>query len=85
MGETGDKLYTRTQNHLSSIRATSHAMSLPVRSHFIAEGHSIEDVRIVGLERVWGRSVFHRRARENRWMNLLGTRQEAGGMNKRHG
>ena len=43
------------------------------------------DVRVVGLERVWRQNVEHRRARERRWMNLLGTHGAIGGLNKRYG
>ena len=73
VGETGGCLYTRIQNHLSSIRTSSPAVSLPVKHHFLAPGHNIDDVRVVGLEMMWSRDVEYRRAREKRWMNLLGT------------
>ena len=85
VGETGGCLYTRIQNHLSSIRTSSPAVSLPVRHHFLAPGHSIDDVRVVGLERVWSHDVEYRRAREKRWMTLLGTQGVTGGLNKRYG
>jgi len=85
VGETGGCLYTRVQNHLSSIRASNPAVALPVRSHFCASGHSINDVRVIGLERVWRQNVEYRRARERRWMHLLGTNGAVGGMNKRYG
>ena len=85
VGETGGCLYTRIQNHLSSIRASNPAVSLPVRLHFLAPGHSIDDVWVVGLERVWSQDVEYRRSREKRWMNLLGTQGGKEGMNKRYG
>ena len=85
VGETGGCLYTRVQNHLSSIRAIDPVVSLPVRSHFGAPGHGIGDVKVVGLERVWRRSVDYRRVRERRWMYLLGTQGTADGLNKRYG
>ena len=85
VGETGGSLYSRVQNHLSSIRANNPTVILPVRSHFYAPGHSISDVRVVGLERVWRQNVEYRRARERRWMNLLGTHGAIGGLNKRYG
>lgn len=84
-GETGDRLYTRVQNHLSTIRAVNPAVVLPVRSHFCAEGHSVSDVRVVGLERVWSPNVEYRRVRERRWMELLGTNGVTRGLNKRYG
>ena len=85
VGETGGCLYTRVQNHLSSIRAVNPAVVLPVRSHFCAPGHNVSDVRVVGLERVWSQSVEYRRVRERRWMGLLGTNGTVGGFNKRCG
>ena len=85
VGETGGCLYTRVQNHLSSIRATNPTVALPVRYHFCAPGHSITDVRVIGLERVWQQNVEYRRARERRWMHLLGTNGAVGGLNKRYG
>ena len=81
VGETGDNLYARTQNHLSSIRAHSPAVCLPVRMHFREHNHSIDDAWVVGLERVWERNVEYRRARERRWIDLLGTGRSAGGVN----
>ena len=85
VGETGGRLYTRIQNHLSSIRADNPAVPLPVRSHFRSAGHGVDDVRVVGLERVWRQSVEYRRVRERRWMSLLGTRGGDEGLNKRYG
>ena len=87
VGETGGCLYTRVQNHLSSIRASNPAVALLVRSHFCASDHGIQDVWVIGLERVWRQNVEYRRARERRWMNLLGTNDAMGGtgMNKRDG
>ena len=43
----------------------------------------MNDMRIVGLERVWRSDVFYRRQREMRWIHLLGTDGEHGGCNKR--
>ena len=85
VGETGGCIYTRVQNHLSTIRADNPAVVLPVRSHFCAPGHSVSDVRVVGLERVWRQNVEYRRVRDRRWMNLLGTNGTVGGLNKRYG
>ena len=56
-------------------------MDLPVRRHFLERGHAIDDLRVVGLERVWRSEVDYRRAREMRWMRLLGTANAVGGLN----
>ena len=82
VGETGGSIYARVQNHMSSIRSTNPGVDLPVRRHFLSEEHSLDDLRVVGLERVWRASVNYRRVRESRWMKLLGT-DKNGGLNVR--
>ena len=81
VGETGGKLYTRVQNHLSTIRTGK--TSFVVSSHFNGEGHTESDLEVVGLEKVWRSSVVYRRLREQRWMGFLGTNQQLGGLNKK--
>ena len=81
VGETGGKLYTRVQNHLSTIRTGK--TSFVVSSHFKGEGHTESDLEVVGLEKVWRSSVVYRRLREQRWMGFLGTNQQLGGLNKK--
>ena len=48
IGETGTTLYQRSINHLSSIRNNQYGA--PVAKRFNEKGHSIEDVRITGIE-----------------------------------
>ena len=81
VGETGGTLYTRLSNHLSTIRTDRSSAQYPVAMHFNSPGHSIDDVMIVGLERVWSRDVIYRRIREARWIDMLGTSQLHGGLN----
>ena len=81
VGETGGPLYQRMQNHLSSIRCKRTGME--VAGHFNESGHSISNVKVVGLEKVWKNWVTYRRVREQRWMGLLGTYQGLGGLNKK--
>ena len=82
-GGTGGSLYTRLANHLSTTRIQKESFEYPVASHFTSEGHSIAHLQVVvvGLERVWSKEVVYRRRREKRWIELLGTNQENGGMN----
>lgn len=82
VGQTGDTIYTRTQNHLSSIRC-NRVGRIPVNRHFTEGGHSERDFRIIGLERTWGSSEDRRKFREMRWVGLLGTRKEEAGENVR--
>jgi len=51
--QTGDTIYKRTQNHLSTIRCNREGR-IPVTMHFSEGGHSEEDFRVIGLERTWG-------------------------------
>ena len=81
VGETGGIMYQRIQNHLSSIRCKRPGME--VAKHFNDEGHALEDVRVIGLEKVYKNWLAYRRAREQRWMGLLGTHQYAGGLNRK--
>ena len=46
---------------------------MEVAGHFNECGHSISNVKVVGLEKVWKNWVTYRREREQRWMGLLGT------------
>ena len=82
VGETGGSIYTRVQNRLSSIRSASLAVELPVGRHFKSSDHSLDGLKVVGLERVWKENVDYRRVRESRWMQLLGT-DKCGGLNVR--
>ena len=81
VGETGGALYARLANHLSTIRTNSSAMEFPVAGHFNSTGHSLDDILFVGLERVWKKEVIYRRLRERRWIDLLGTSRQQGGLN----
>ena len=80
--QTGDTIYRRTQNHLSSIRCNREGR-LPVNRHFSEGEHSENDFRIIGLERTWGNSGDRRKFREMRWVGLLGTQKENDGENVR--
>ena len=82
VGQTGDTIYRRTQNHLSSIRC-SRTDTIPVNRHFSERGHSESDFKIVGLVRTWGNSEERRKVREMRWVELLGTQKEGEGENVR--
>ena len=47
VGQTGDKVYTRMQNHLSSIRFKRDGR-IPVSRHFTERGHTEVDFRVIG-------------------------------------
>ena len=81
VGETGGNLYARLANHLSTIRTKSSAAEFPVAGHFNSPNHSLDEIMFVGLERVWKKDVIYRRLRERRWIDLLGTSRQQGGLN----
>ena len=80
VGETGDRVYARMQNHLSRIRTRNTAD--PVGHHFNTEIHSIENFRFTVIEKVRENNYFYRTARELFWMKKLKT-TESPGINKK--
>lgn len=82
VGQTGDTIYRRVQNHLSSMRRNREGR-IPVNRHFSEKGHSTDDFRVIGLERTWGNSEDRRKFREMRWVGLLGTQRDSDGENVR--
>ena len=79
VGETGDTFYTRTANHLSAIRCERDDA---VPKHFRENGHTQEDFRITGLERIRVPRKIFREEKERWWMEKLGTVQPRG-LNKK--
>ena len=62
------------KNHLSTIRKkTSDVVPL----HFCSSEHTIEDFRIVGLEKIY-KSWIYRKEKEKFWMHKIGTLDENG-------
>ena len=57
---------------------------MDVAKHFNGEGHALEDVMVIGLEKMRKNWIAYRRVREQRWMGLLVTHQYTGGLNKKH-
>ena len=56
---------------------------MEVARHFNGKGHALEDMRVIGLEKVGKNWVAYRRVREQRWMGLLGTHQCSGGLKRK--
>lgn len=71
VGETSRSLADRLTDHRSCIRLNK---TTPLALHFNKHNHSLEDVTIMGIERLRPRDdgVF-RRVRETAWKNLLQT------------
>ena len=82
VGQTGDNIDRRAQNHLSPMRCNREGR-IPVNRHFSEKRHSKEDLRVIGLERTSGISEDRRKFREMRWVDLLGTQRDNDGENVR--
>ena len=76
IGETGVTVYERFQNHLSTIR--NKKMYEPVPKHFNSKDHTIEDVKIVGVEQIKRKDIHLRKVRESFWIKKMGTLQPNG-------
>lgn len=63
-------MYERFQNHLSSIRRMKED---PISNHFNVKGHTINDVKIVGIEKMKTRDIHFRKVRESFWIQKMKT------------
>ena len=70
VGETGTTLYTRFQNQLSAIRKGADD---PVPRHFASNNHRIDDLKIVGIEKIKSNDIHYRKIRESFWIKKMGT------------
>ena len=75
VGETGRSLATRFSEHLADIR---HNRDKTVAHHFNASNHSVQDVRVLGI---WKMFLFDTNARKDMEKHLikkLGTKKPHG-------
>jgi hypothetical protein len=70
VGETGQKLRDRMNNHKSTIRTKK---PTPIAIHFNSVGHTSENLSVVPIEQLKTNNFLHRRAREYYWQLRLGT------------
>ena len=82
VGETANPLSLRIANHLSTIRCKR---PLPVAQHFNSAGHTINDIRFVGVQTLEHFSHLtsttlkdRRRTAETSWIMKLGTLEPYG-------
>ena len=61
VGETGDTIYTRMQNHLSQIRRNNKYEPVPI--HFNGPSHSIKHFRIIAIEKLYTPDKTYRQLR----------------------
>ena len=74
VGETETMLKDRIQNHLSDVRGKNTVK--PVSIHFNSHGHSIQNLKFVGIEISRKNNVQYRRTRESLFIKMLNTQQE---------
>ena len=70
VGQTGDTLYQRMLLNFSKIRTRK--TEDPVAKHFCEKKHSIEDFKVVAIEKVSGDKIY-REVKESFWIKKLKT------------
>ena len=68
VGETGTSLYARFQSHISSIDRDARDLIL---RHFNGKDHSIQDLKIVGIEKNKKTDIHLRKIRETFWIKKM--------------
>ena len=70
VGESGQNLRDRMNNHKSTIRTNK---KTPIAIHFNSPHHTINHLSVTPIEVLTTNSIFHRRSREYYWQLRLGT------------
>jgi hypothetical protein len=70
VGESGQNLRDRMNNHKSTIRTNK---KTAIAIHFNSPNHSIDQLSVTPIEVLTNNSIFHRRTREYYWQLRLGT------------
>ena len=70
--ETGQALHCRMNNHRADI-IHKKTEEKPVAAHFNTQGHSVEDMTVMVIEKLWKDDPVLRKIRENKWMRTLDT------------
>ena len=71
VGEMGNPLHTRMSGHRSDIRTGK--IDKPVAAHFTQPDHSLEDLQVMGIQKIYQENTTLRKLRENYWISTLGT------------
>ena len=75
VGQTGDTLYQRQILNFSKIRTRK--MDDPIVRHFTQPNHSVENLKVVGIEKVYGTEIY-RKVKETFWIKKLQTLEPEG-------
>ena len=68
VGETGTTLYERMANHISTVK---NKKDDPIPRHFNTDGHQIQDLEWMGLEKLRNKDIHMRKIRESFWKKGL--------------
>ena len=72
VGETGQPLHSRMNNHRFNI-AHGRIDESPAEAHFTSEGHTEADLLVIIIDRCWNKDTILRKIRESRWIRTLKT------------
>ena len=71
VGEMGNPLHTRMNGHRSDIRTGK--IDKPVAAHFTQPDHSLEDLQVMGIQKIYREDTTLRKLHESYWISTLGT------------
>ena len=75
VGQTGDTFYQRMLLNFSKIRTKK--ITDPIAKHFCEKEHSVNNYRVIGIERVYGDTIY-RETKEAFWIKKLKTYEPQG-------
>jgi len=67
----GNPLHTQMKGHCSDIRTGK--IDKPVAAHFTQRDHSLEDLQVMGIEKISREDTTLRKLHESYWISTLGT------------
>ena len=71
VGETSKMLKERIQGHLHLIRSEDKFNAVPI--HFNTDGHNVDDLKVIGIEKINRSGTIYRREQEGFYMKKYGT------------
>ena len=77
MGETGQAIHCRMTNHRADI-IHNRIEDKPVAAHFNTQGHAVEDLAVMVIEKLWKDDPVLWKIREDKWIRNLDTSHPRG-------
>ena len=78
VGETGNEIRQRMNNHRSNIKHSVRHRDKPVAVHFSTNDHSVDDLRLIIIDHLGSGSKFRRLYKERFWIETLRTDRPLG-------